>query len=171
MTPMTTTRPTIVRTRLPPPAPPATWWPDDLAEPSKFSGVDSPPAASAAGASRSRPRTAAPAEGMAGEIRIHRGLDSGWESLLYSARCLCGLSRSPAADLEALRVDHRAGEQDERQHVEPEQGDQHEHRRRPALQAGDVVQVEREPEVDEPHRDRGPQRPRPHAAPRRAPLG
>src|SRR3954454_21211001 len=59
MTPITTARPTIVRTIEPPPGPPA----DDAALPvsaGRLSGVFSPSAANAAGAVSRQPRTAAP---------------------------------------------------------------------------------------------------------------
>src|SRR3954470_21327536 len=68
MTPMTIARPTIVRTR-PPDVVPAFSVALALVS-ERLSGVDSPSAANVAGARRSRPSTATPADLRAGEICI-----------------------------------------------------------------------------------------------------
>src|SRR3954469_24238046 len=76
MTPITIARPTIVRTSPPPAELPA----DSAALAlgwERSSGVLSPSAARVAGASRSKPRTAAPADLRAGEICITEGSESG----------------------------------------------------------------------------------------------
>src|SRR3954463_2835556 len=76
MTPITIARPTIVRTSPPPAELPA----DSAALAlgwERSSGVLSPSAAKVAGASRSKPRTAAPADLRAGEICITEGGESG----------------------------------------------------------------------------------------------
>src|SRR3954453_8993651 len=76
MTPITIARPTIVRTSPPPAELPA----DSAALAfgwERSSGVLSPSAARAVGASRSRPKTAAPADLRAGEMCITEGGESG----------------------------------------------------------------------------------------------
>src|SRR3954452_13446914 len=75
MTPITIARPTIVRTS--PPDADVAWSVALALGWERSSGVLSPSAARAAGASRSRPRTAAPTDLRAGEICITEGSESG----------------------------------------------------------------------------------------------
>src|SRR5262245_37227864 len=84
MTPITTARPTIVRTS-PPPVEPAACAGAESSE--RFRRVLSPSAARAAGASRKRPSTAVPADLKAGVIRITGGGESGQDSTPSSAGC------------------------------------------------------------------------------------
>src|SRR3954454_6882089 len=93
MTPSTTARPTIVRTRPPPPELGAACLADCAG---RFSGVDSPFAANATGASSTQPKTAVPADKRAWRIVITEGTDRAW----------IGLSRDhrpPHGDLERAR--------------------------------------------------------------------
>src|SRR3954469_16879791 len=88
MTPITTARPTIVRTIEPPPGPPDE---EDAAldeeSEDRFSGVPSPSAANATGAVSRQPRTAAPkGRRRVGRLRINtEGLEPGSGSRLVSA--------------------------------------------------------------------------------------
>src|SRR5918996_5053160 len=116
MTPITIARPTIVRTR-PPPVLPAAF--AELS-PSRSSGVRSPSAASAAGASSSRPRTAAPTGRRAGVIRITEGAWIGLSRLIGSGS---------AALRALLHVSAAVYEQPDR---EEEDGPCREHRHRGA---------------------------------------
>src|SRR5215212_7972762 len=65
-------------------------------------------------------------------------------SLVGRLRACPGEPRS----LEAQLVDHRAGEQDQCEDVEPDEDDQHEQERGADAQRGDVREVEREAVVD-----------------------
>src|SRR5690242_10621837 len=70
MTAMTTARPTIVRTMLPPPGPTLGALLAPESDDGRFSGVDSPLAASATGATSRQPMRAAASDRMkAGRIR------------------------------------------------------------------------------------------------------
>src|SRR3954452_6518586 len=95
MTPITTTRPTIVRTIEPPPGPDED--DDGVAVPpdDKRSGVFSPSAANATGAVSRQPRTAAPrGRRREGRLRINtEGFEPGSGSGLVSAALRDPLSR------------------------------------------------------------------------------
>src|SRR4051812_49919765 len=97
MTPITTARPTIVRTIEPPPGPPDE---EDAAldeeSEDRFSGVPSPSAAKATGAVSRQPRTAAPrGRRRVGRLRINtEGLEPGSGSRLVSAAAPEPLSRA-----------------------------------------------------------------------------
>src|SRR4051812_49696069 len=96
MTPITTARPTIVRTIEPPPGPPDE---EDAAldeeSEDRFSGVPSPSAAKATGAVSRQPRTAAPrGRRREGRLRINtEGFEPGSGSGLVSAALRDPLSR------------------------------------------------------------------------------
>src|SRR3954468_10250000 len=95
MTPITTARPTIVRTIEPPPGPDEDAVFDDVPE-DRFSGVPSPSAANATGAVSRQPRTAAPrGRRREGRLRINtEGLEPGSGSRLVSAAAREALSRA-----------------------------------------------------------------------------
>src|SRR3954454_2639275 len=114
MAAMTTTRPTIVRTTLPPPAP--TWAAlPPAVSPSRFSGVCSPFAPSATAGTSMTPQRAAVQAGMSAGIRIAEGDPGSGSPSLSAAR------RPPLPPVfEPQLVHDGAAEQDDRQHVEPD---------------------------------------------------
>src|SRR5688572_2644864 len=162
MTAITIARPTIVRTSPPPPAP--AWAAASPPSPPRSSGVRSPFAAAEREGTSSAPRSASTQAERSAGIRITEG-DPGWGSPSLSAPDEAALARG-AAMFEPQLVHDRAGEQDDGQHVEPDQHDQHEQERRADAQRVDVGEVEREAVVHDRHRRRGPERSGPDAAPR-----
>jgi hypothetical protein len=94
MTPITTARPTIVRTIDPPPGPGDAALDDEPED--RFSGVFSPSAANATGAVSRQPRTAAPkGRRRVGRVNVNtEGLEPGSGSRLVSAAGREALSRA-----------------------------------------------------------------------------
>src|SRR5918999_1081888 len=123
MTPITTARPTIVRTMLPPEAP-TCCGASALSPPDTFSGVCSPSAATArAGASSTPERASADVRTSAARSCIPPRKGRPWIGVPPAiGRSVRGLSGA----FEAQLVDHGAREQDQRQHVEPDEHDQDE---------------------------------------------